>query len=65
MQPETTGWEILFIYWEVDILKYLSVRYSAPGWLVEMLLKQYNFGQVEKMLEASLKEKKLPFAVTD
>ncbi|HHT87471.1 MAG TPA: 16S rRNA (cytosine(967)-C(5))-methyltransferase RsmB [Clostridiales bacterium] len=51
--------DIIYPDKEVDILKYLSVRYSAPGWLVEMLLNQYNPGQVEKMLEASLKEKEI------
>lgn len=44
---------------DVDIKKYLSVRYSTPIWLVNMLLNQYSSEQVELMLEASLSEKEI------
>lgn len=44
---------------DVDIKKYLSVRYSTPIWLVDMLLNQYASEQVELMLEASLNEKEI------
>ncbi len=44
---------------ENNQVKYLEVMYSFPGWLVEELLKQYEFSQVEGMLQASLKEKEL------
>jgi len=39
--------------------KYLEVVYSFPKWLVEELLKQYEFSQVQGMLKASLKENEL------
>jgi ribosomal RNA small subunit methyltransferase RsmB len=38
---------------------YLEVRYSVPNWFVNRLLEQYDFDTVEKMLEASLKEKEI------
>ena len=37
---------------------YLEIVYSVPGWLVEELLSQYEFDQVERMLSISLDEKK-------
>jgi 16S rRNA (cytosine967-C5)-methyltransferase len=42
-----------------DPNKYLEVAYSVPEWLVTKLLKQYNFETVQKLLEASLKEKEV------
>ncbi|NLP15635.1 MAG: 16S rRNA (cytosine(967)-C(5))-methyltransferase RsmB [Clostridiales bacterium] len=41
----------------VDIKEYLSILYSTPKWIVDMLLNQYTFEHVEAMLEASLREK--------
>lgn len=38
---------------------FLETTYSVPGWLVDHLLKQYEFEVVEKMLAASLKEKEV------
>ena len=38
-------------------IAYLGITYSFPAWLVEELLKQYDFATVEAMLAASLKEK--------
>jgi 16S rRNA (cytosine967-C5)-methyltransferase len=40
-----------------DLVVYLEVTYSFPKWLVTELLKQYDFDTVEKMMEATLKEK--------
>lgn len=42
-----------------DLKRYLSIRYSTPSWLVEMLLNQYEPNQVEIMLDASLREKEI------
>lgn len=42
-----------------DIREYLSVRYSAPRWIVEMLLDQYDITTVETILEASLRENEI------
>ncbi len=39
-----------------SIVEYLSIRYSTPTWIVDMLLKQYDLTSVEAMLEASLRE---------
>ena len=36
--------------------EYLSIRYSTPIWLIEMLLDQYDLATVETMLGASLRE---------
>ncbi|CRZ34664.1 16S rRNA (cytosine967-C5)-methyltransferase [Herbinix hemicellulosilytica] len=36
---------------------YLSIMYSVPQWIADMLLKQYKPEQVETMLIASLREK--------
>jgi 16S rRNA (cytosine967-C5)-methyltransferase len=44
---------------ELETKVFLSIRYSTPKWLVNMLLDQYNTTQVEMMLEASLKEKEI------
>lgn len=38
---------------------YLEITYSVPEWLVVLLLNQYDFETVEKMFEASLKEKEV------
>lgn len=40
----------------IKVTEYLSTRYSAPIWLVDMLLEQYDTALVETMLEASLRE---------
>lgn len=42
-----------------DLKEYLSIMYSTPEWLVELLLDQYDTNQVEIMLEASLREKEI------
>ncbi len=42
-----------------DTVEFLSIRYSMPGWLVSQLLHQYDIGQVEAMLEASMREKEI------
>jgi 16S rRNA (cytosine967-C5)-methyltransferase len=42
-----------------DTKEYLSIRYSTPIWLVDMLLDQYDLAEVETMLEASLREKEI------
>lgn len=42
-----------------DMKEHLSIMYSTPIWLVELLLDQYDFNQVEIMLEASLREKEI------
>jgi 16S rRNA (cytosine967-C5)-methyltransferase len=39
-----------------NIRYYLSIRYSTPSWIVDLLLKQYDLLSAEAMLEASLKE---------
>ena len=44
---------------EKDFNYYLSIRYSVPRWLVDMLTNQYESHQVETMLAASLKEKEI------
>ena len=38
-------------------VEYLKISYSFPEWLVQELLKQYDFSTVEAMLKASLIEK--------
>jgi len=42
---------------EKDFNKYLSIRYSVPQWIADMLLEQYEPEQVETILDASLREK--------
>lgn len=37
--------------------KSLSIRYSVPRWIVDMILDQYGPDQAETILEASLREK--------
>lgn len=44
---------------EKDLEYYMSIRYSVPRWLVDMLINQYDTYQVETMLAASLKEKEI------
>lgn len=43
---------------EKDPTNYLEVVYSVPRWLVQELLDQYGFKQVEAMLSASLEKKR-------
>lgn len=38
--------------------RYLSVKYSAPEWLVSQFIEQYNYGFAKAMLADSIKEKK-------
>lgn len=40
----------------VDYLKYASIRYSMPEWIIELWLKQYQEEKTERMLEATLQE---------
>lgn len=40
-------------------VQYLETTYSTPVWFVENLLEQYSFETVEKILQASLKEKEV------
>ncbi len=42
---------------EVEPILYLMTQYSCPEWLVELLLTQYSFSEVEAMLASSLKKK--------
>lgn len=37
--------------------KYVSIRYSVPQWLADMIISQYGPDQAETMFEASLREK--------
>lgn len=53
------GTDIQYPDKETDLNKYLSIRYSVPQWLVDLLLNQYEPKQVEMMLEASLREKEI------
>ena len=39
---------------EAEPLKYLSLRYSMPEWVIKMWQQTYSFGQIEKILEAFL-----------
>ncbi len=41
-----------------DEIKYLSIKYSYPTWLVSYLLKDYKFNVVEKLLEKNDEVKK-------
>ena len=43
---------------EEDKVKYLSVKYSMPVWLVETLLESYDAKTVNQILKASLEDKK-------
>ncbi len=43
---------------DVDIVKYLSIRYSIPEWIIEKLRLEYSDDVVEKIAEASLEEQK-------
>lgn len=43
---------------EKDPVYYLEIAYSVPKWLVQELLSQYDFEQVEAMLSASLAKKR-------
>lgn len=36
---------------------YLEIKYSAPQWIINKLLNQYSFQEVETILASSLKEK--------
>lgn len=40
----------------VDYMKYASVRYSMPDWIIKLWLEQYGEVATEHMLEASLQE---------
>jgi len=40
-----------------ESVDYLSVYYSYPKWLVDMLLEQYGYDTTRSMLEASLQER--------
>ncbi|MDD4112702.1 MAG: 16S rRNA (cytosine(967)-C(5))-methyltransferase RsmB [Herbinix sp.] len=42
-----------------NIVTYLSIRYSTPTWIADMLLKQYDLISVEAMLEASLRDNEI------
>lgn len=53
------GTDIKYPDKDKDLAGYLSIRYSAPLWLTEMLLGQYETNQVEAMLDASLREKEI------
>ena len=44
---------------DTDLNRYLSISYSVPSWLVTMLLEQYKPQEVEKILEASLRENEI------
>lgn len=46
-----------------DEIKYLSIKYSYPTWLVSYLLKDYKFEVVEKILEKNDEVKKLAIRV--
>lgn len=39
-------------------VKFLSITYSMPEWLISNLLKQYDYPTIKVMLESFLKEKK-------
>lgn len=43
---------------EKDPIRYLEIAYSVPQWIVQELLEQYDYNQVERMLADSLEEKK-------
>lgn len=51
--------DIIFPDRAPEPVKYLMIAYSVPEWLLTMLLEQYGFDTVERMLEASLKEKEI------
>jgi 16S rRNA (cytosine967-C5)-methyltransferase len=40
-----------------DKKEYLSIKYSIPIWLTELLVKQYDYAVVKQMLEASFVDK--------
>ena len=42
-----------------DTLRYLSVHYSVPEWIVNLFLKQYGFGKTEEILKGYLEEQNL------
>ena len=42
---------------ESEPVRYLSVFYSVPEWIVQDMINQYGFLTAEKMFEASLKDK--------
>lgn len=44
---------------ETDILKYLSIRYSFPQWLVALLMEQYGRETTESVLSNSLSVPKI------
>lgn len=50
---------ILYPDKSTDPIKYLEISYSVPEWFVKRLLSQYDFEIVEKLLDASLKEKEI------
>ena len=39
-----------------DVVSYLSVRYSLPGWIVEELIRDYGMERAEKIAASFLKE---------
>lgn len=48
-----TGWEITWPSAEKEPVRYLSVRYSHPEWMVKRWLKRYGFAETEALCQAN------------
>lgn len=48
-----------------DTVKYASVRYSMPEWLIELWISQFGKEKAETMLEASLQDNKVTVRVDE
>lgn len=49
--------KVVFPEEEKEPIKYLSIKYSAPEWLVSQFIEQYNYSIAKAMLADSIKEK--------
>ena len=49
--------KVVFPDEQKEPVRYLSIRYSAPEWLVLQFIDQYSYSTARKILEASLTEK--------
>lgn len=49
----TSGWEIRWPSREKEPIRYLSIRYSHPEWMVKRWFKRYGFAETEALCQAN------------
>lgn len=49
----TSGWEIRWPSREKEPVRYLSIRYSHPEWMVKRWFKRYGFAETEALCQAN------------